>query len=152
MPEKRTIRRARKAARAGKSPSTQAGAFVREEIEHIRKGLHGAANVKQAIAIGLSKARKVGISIPSKGKSAQLKRRAKAKAIGLKRESAAKRGRVARSVLKRKPRTAASKRALSLQGRRAARKAVRAKGPVVRRRAAVKAARTRRLQRRAGGR
>ncbi len=164
MPERRTIRRARKDARAGKSPTTQAGEFVREEIQHIRKGIHGAANVRQAIAIGLSKARKVGIPIPAKGKSAQQKSRRKPKGIGLKRESAAKRARVSRNVLKRKPRTAASERALSQHGRavarkrgaalmgRAARKASRTKGPGVRRRAALKAARTRRAHRRAGGR
>lgn len=164
MPEKRTIRRARKDAREGKAPTTQAGEFVREEIKHIRKGIHGAANVRQAIAIGLSKARKVGIPIPSKGKSAQQKRRTKAKGIGLKRESAAKRARVARGVLKRKPRAAASKRALSAQGRlaaskrgaasrvKAARQAARTKGPGVRHRAAVKAARTRKAHRRAGAR
>lgn len=164
MPEKRTIRRARKDARAGKAPTTQAGEFVREEIEHIRRGIHGAANVKQAIAIGLSKARKVGIPIPAKGKSAQQKSRAKIKGIGLKRESAAKRARVTRGVLKRKPRAAASRRALSKQTREVARKrgptslrtaarqAVRTKGAGVRHRAAVKAARTRKAHQRAGGR
>jgi hypothetical protein len=61
MPEKKTIRRAREDAREGKSPSTQAGEFVREEIEHIREGKHAARSAKQAIAIGLSEARRAGL-------------------------------------------------------------------------------------------
>src|SRR4026207_2314164 len=64
MPEKKTIERARKDAREGKSPSTQAGEFVHEEIEHIRKGKHGARSTEQAIAIGLSKARRAGVKLP----------------------------------------------------------------------------------------
>jgi hypothetical protein len=63
MPEKRTIERARKAARTGKAPSTQAGEFVHEEIEHVREGKHGARSPKQAIAIGLSKARRAGVKL-----------------------------------------------------------------------------------------
>ena len=66
MPEKRTIERARRAKRQGKAPSTQAGEFVREEIEHVREGKHGARSTKQAIAIGLSKARKKGGKVPKK--------------------------------------------------------------------------------------
>src|SRR5437867_5857204 len=65
MPEKRTIERARRDAREGKAPSTQAGEFVREEIEHIREGKHGARSTKQAIAIGLSKARRAGVKLPA---------------------------------------------------------------------------------------
>jgi Family of unknown function (DUF6496) len=64
MPEKKTIERARKAARQGKAPTTQAGEFVREEIEHVRAGKHGAHSTKQAIAIGLSKARRAGVKLP----------------------------------------------------------------------------------------
>ena len=64
MPEKKTIERARKARRQGKAPTTQAGEFVREEIEHIREGKHGARSTKQAIAIGLSKARRAGVKLP----------------------------------------------------------------------------------------
>ena len=64
MPEKKTIERARRDAREGKAPTTQAGEFVREEFEHIRKGKHGAKNTKQAIAIGLSKARRAGVKLP----------------------------------------------------------------------------------------
>ncbi len=64
MPEKKTIKRARKDAREGKSPSTQAGEFVREEMEHVREGKHGSRNTKQAIAIGISKARRAGVKLP----------------------------------------------------------------------------------------
>ena len=69
MPEKKTIERARKARRQGKAPTTQAGEFVREEIEHIREGKHGARSTKQAIAIGLSKARRAGVELPPPKKS-----------------------------------------------------------------------------------
>lgn len=67
MPEKTTQRRARKAKRQGKAASTQAGEYVREEIHHVRSGKHGAASKKQAIAIGLSKARKAGVRVPRRG-------------------------------------------------------------------------------------
>src|ERR1044071_3214656 len=77
MPEKETIERARKDRREGKAPSTQAGEFVREEIEHIREGKHGARSTKQAIAIGLSKARRAGVDLPpSKNSSQQTKEQA----------------------------------------------------------------------------
>src|SRR5438128_5239742 len=81
MPEKKTIERARKAKREGKAPSTQAGEFVRETMEHIREGKHGARSTKQAIAIGLSKARRAGGGPPppEKGKTAgKTRRRAQA--------------------------------------------------------------------------
>ncbi len=68
MPEKETLERAREDAREGKSPSTQAGEFVKEEMDHIREGKHGAASTKQAIAIGLSKARRAGVDLPPPGK------------------------------------------------------------------------------------
>src|SRR5262247_1952223 len=64
MPEKETLERARRDKKEGKSPSTQAGEFVREEMEHIREGKHGARSTKQAIAIGLSKARRAGVDLP----------------------------------------------------------------------------------------
>src|SRR6478609_2888202 len=72
MPEKTTIKRARRDARQGKAPSTQAGEFVREELEHVREGKHGARSAKQAIAIGLSKARRAGVKLPppKEGKAA----------------------------------------------------------------------------------
>src|SRR5205823_7221601 len=77
MPEQKTIERARKDKREGKSPSTQAGEFVRETMEHIRKGKHGARSTKQAIAIGLSKARRAGVKLrpPAKGKTSARTRR-----------------------------------------------------------------------------
>src|SRR3970040_757725 len=82
MPEKKTIERARRAARAGKSPSTQAGEFVREEMEHIREGKHGARSGRQAIAIGLSKARRAGVDLkhPKKGATSEKTRRSAARA------------------------------------------------------------------------
>ena len=81
MPEKETIERAREDAREGKSPSTQAGEFVREEIHHIREGKHGARSTKQAIAIGLSKARRAGVKlkVPKKGTASEDTRRAAAR-------------------------------------------------------------------------
>jgi hypothetical protein len=77
MPEKKTIQRARRDAREGKAPGTQAGEFVREEMEHIREGKHGAASNQQAIAIGLSKARRAGVKLPppKAGKASQRTRK-----------------------------------------------------------------------------
>src|SRR5690348_12053628 len=77
MPEKQTIERARKDKREGKSASTQAGEFVREEIDRIRAGKHGARSAKQAIAIGLSKARRAGVDLPppEKGKVSEKTRK-----------------------------------------------------------------------------
>jgi hypothetical protein len=66
MPDEKTIERARRDKQQGKAPSTQAGEFVREEMDHIREGKHGARSTKQAIAIGLSKARKKGAKVPPK--------------------------------------------------------------------------------------
>lgn len=66
MPEKKTLQRARKKAREGKAPSTQAGEFVREEMHHVREGKHGARSSRQAVAIGLSKARRAGVRVPRK--------------------------------------------------------------------------------------
>src|SRR5580698_10046005 len=100
MPEKKTIARVRKDKREGKSPGTQAGEFIREEIEHIREGVHGARSTKQAIAIGLSKARRAGVKLPPPRKgttSAQTRRRARrdyAKGqSGIKKRPSAKRAR-----------------------------------------------------------
>src|SRR5262247_2533693 len=129
MPEKETIERARKDAREGKSPSTQAGEFVREEIEHIREGKHGARSTKQAIAIGLSKARRAGVKLrpPRKGQtSARTRRRAQRDYARGQRGSAgkpsARRSRGTMRALKREGRGAASRRALSRQARQAARR------------------------------
>ena len=78
MPEKTTVARARRAKRSGKAPSTQAGEFVREEIHHVREGKHGARSTKQAIAIGLSKARRAGVHLPTPRKAkASTKRNAR---------------------------------------------------------------------------
>ncbi|RPI49548.1 MAG: transcription elongation factor, partial [Acidobacteria bacterium] len=79
MPEQVTIRRARRAKRSGKAPTTQAGPFVREEIEHVREGKHGARSTKQAIAIGLSKARRAGVKLPPPPRSAKARTRQSAK-------------------------------------------------------------------------
>lgn len=128
MPEKETIERAREDAREGKSPSTQAGEFVREEMEHIREGKHGARSAKQAIAIGLSKARRAGVtSPPPKKGSASSKVRRQAKRdlekgnSASKRKPSATRSRATKKALKREPKSAASHRALSRQARSAAR-------------------------------
>jgi hypothetical protein len=125
MPEKETLRRARADKRAGKSPTTQAGEFVREEIHHVREGKHGARSAKQAIAIGLSKARRAGVELPSPpaGASESTKRSAKSarrRATSRKRPSA-KRARASTRRLKREPQTAASREALSRQAKTSAR-------------------------------
>src|SRR5438270_5494733 len=73
MPEKETLERAREDKAEGKAPSTQAGEFVHEEIKHIRRGKHGARSTKQAIAIGLSKARRAGVRLPRPPASAKAK-------------------------------------------------------------------------------
>src|SRR3954465_7167600 len=103
MPEKKTIERAKKDAREGKSPSTQAGEFVREEIHHVREGKHGAKNAKQAIAIGLSKARRAGVQLkPSRSSSGATKRSAKSawRAGASHKKPSPKRGRATRRALK----------------------------------------------------
>lgn len=161
MPEKKTIERARKPARQGKSPSTQAGEFVHEEIDHIREGKHGARSAKQAIAIGLSKARRAGVKLPppKKGKTTT-KTRAQAARDYAKGQSGSKatsprRSRAVKAALQREGKQSASSTALSRQasrsaGRRsaserktAAEKAVKTKGRTGLKRAAQKAARTR---------
>jgi Family of unknown function (DUF6496) len=117
MPEKRTIERARKDAKEGKAPTTQAGEFVKEEFEHIREGKHGARNTKQAIAIGLSKARRAGVKLPPRPGT----RDAREEKTGGRKPSA-KRSRATSGALKREGRAAASKNAISKQARGAARK------------------------------
>src|SRR4029450_9250182 len=124
MPEKETIERAREDEREGKSPSTQAGEFVREEMEHIREGKHGARSPQQAIAIGLSKARRAGVKLPPpKRGSAKIKTQAppdlrKGKSP---RKPSRTRSRAVRKALKRESRRPASRKALSPQARSAAR-------------------------------
>lgn len=143
MPEKETLKRAKKDKREGKAPSTQAGEFVREEIQHVREGKHGARSAKQAIAIGLSKARRAGVELqpPKKGSKRvkeQAKRDLRKGKKGTKKISA-KRSRAMREALKDEPRRAASKRALSRQVKKAAKK----RSAKDRSRAAKKAAKTR---------
>jgi len=128
MPERKTIERSREDAREGKSPSTQAGEFVREEMHHIREGRHGAASPKQAIAIGLSQARRAGVKLrpPRQGKAlAQTTRKAEqdyrkgqSQYTG---KPSARRSRATSNALKKKGRSAASHSALSRQAKTAAR-------------------------------
>src|SRR6266508_2515738 len=80
MPEQETVERAQEDEREGKSPSTQAGEFVREEIEHVREGKHGARSAKQAIAIGLSKARRAGVKLPPPKEAAAVSARTRQQA------------------------------------------------------------------------
>src|SRR3954471_21839020 len=114
MPEQETIKRAKEDAREGKSPSTQAGEFVREEIHHVREGKHGAASTKQAIAIGLSKARRAGVklSTPKRGQTSARTRaqaqRDRRKGQSGRRRTSARRSRATRRALKREGRSAAS--------------------------------------------
>jgi hypothetical protein len=116
MPEKETLRRARRDKAEGKAPSTQAGEFVREEIEHIREGKHGARSTKQAIAIGLSKARRSGVKLPPQKGTSSASTPARHGKPSPKRASAA------RKALKREGHSAASKSALSRQAKSVARK------------------------------
>ena len=146
MPERATIKRARKDKREGKSPSTQAGEFVREEIHHIREGKHGARSAKQAIAIGLSKARRAGVRLPApkKGEASARTRRAAKKDLAKGRKRKPTRPSAARSKamtrrLRREGRQAASKTALSRHARAVARSRTRKERSA----SARKAARTR---------
>lgn len=142
MPERETVERARRDAREGKSPSTQAGEFVREEIHHIREGKHGASSPQQAIAIGLSKARRAGVKLATPtGKASTRKKAAQDSEAGKhpRRKTSTKRSRATQAALRRKPRTAASRQALSRQAKKSAAK----RGKRARSQAAVKAARTR---------
>jgi hypothetical protein len=141
MPEKQTLKRARKARRQGKSPSTQAGEFVREEIHHVREGKHGARSTKQAIAIGLSKARRAGVKLAvPKRASTRTKRSARSAAARAGTKPSRSRGQAVREALAHARHDTASHDALARQARSAAR----ARGPKARRRAAQRAARTRR--------
>jgi hypothetical protein len=149
MPKRQTIKRAQRDRREGKSASTQAGEFVREEIEEIRKGEHGARSTKQAIAIGLSKARRAGVKlpVPAKGRvPEETRRKAKQDLKKAERGGAAKpsrkRSRATLKALRREGRAAASKKALSRQARSAARK----RSPAQRSASARKAARTRKAR------
>jgi hypothetical protein len=160
MPDKETMQRMKRDRRQGKSANTQAGEFVREEIDHIREGKHGARSAKQAIAIGLSKARRAGVAAPAKRSttSASTRRKARQDTAASKHPHAPSRtrSRGTTRALKRESQQAASPTALSRQAHKAAakrsgasrsaaaRKAARTKGASGRSAAARKAARTRR--------
>jgi len=129
MPEKKTVEKARKDLRSGKSPTTAAGEFVREEIEHVREGKHGARSTKQAIAIGLSKARRAGVPLspPKRGTTSKATQRSAKRDLetgrGTRKPRASKkRSRASLQALKREPKTTASSAALSRQARGAARR------------------------------
>ena len=161
MPERETLERAQEDKREGKAASTQAGEFVREEMHHVREGKHGAKNTKQAIAIGLSKARRSGVKLeaPKEGRASSRTRKQAQRDLNKgrsgSRKTSAKRSRASRAALKKQGRSAASRKNLSRQAksaakkrggtlrRAAAKKAVRTKGPALLKRAAQKAARTR---------
>ena len=166
MPEKKTIERARADKRAGKSASTQAGEFVKEEFDRVRAGKHGVRSAKQAVAIGLSKARRAGVDLkpPAPGKTSEATRKKAvkdtaagqgAKTPRASTESKAKRSRATTQVLKRESREGASPQAVSKQAKTAAarrpaasrsaaaKKAAQTKGAAGRSAAAKKAAKTR---------
>jgi len=160
MPEKETLERAERDKEQGKSPSTQAGEFIREEMHHIREGKHGARSPQQAIAIGLSKARRAGVKLgpPQSGSSAKVRKQAErdlAKGRSRSRRTSRTRSRASTNALQHEGHSSASHSALSRQARSAARrrghsslhdaasKAVRPKGKSGLRRAGQRAARAR---------
>lgn len=147
MPDQETLDRAHADAAEGKAPSTQAGEFVREEIDHVREGKHGARSTKQAIAIGLSKARRAGVKLaaPKKGTTSKATRQRAVSDVAKGRKPtrkppSARRSRAASAALKREPRAAGTALALSRQGHAAARK----RSAASRSASAKKAARSRR--------
>ncbi|PYQ02215.1 MAG: transcription elongation factor [Acidobacteria bacterium] len=146
MPEKETLERAQEDAAEGKSPSTQAGEFVREEMHHIREGKHGARSTKQAIAIGLSKARRAGVELnpPSGPPDTRKKAASDVRAGKSHRKPSAPRARAVRKALRREGRSAASRSSLARQARSSARR----RGAAARSRSGRKAAATRSRRRR----
>jgi hypothetical protein len=162
MPEKKTIEKARKDKSEGKAPSTQAGEFVHQEIEHVKEGKHGARSTKQAIAIGLSEARRAGVKVPApkKGTASEATRHKaeqdlEAGVKGAKKTVSRTRSQATTAALKKEGHSAASPQALSQQAKSAAskrtvaersaaaRRAARTKGPEERSAAATQAAETR---------
>ena len=147
MPEKQTVQKAKEDLRKGKAPSTAAGEFVHEEIEHVREGKHGARSTKQAIAIGLSKARRAGVPLkaPKKGTTSERTRRSAERAYETgqgkraPRAPSKRRSKAVKRALKREGHGAASKSALSRQAKSVARR----RGPAARSASARKAAATR---------
>jgi hypothetical protein len=150
MPEKETLRRARRDKRQGKASSTQAGEFVREEMHHIREGKHGARSAKQAIAIGLSKARRAGVDLPppEEGSTSSQTRRkarrdyARGHGAAAHQRSTPRRARATTQALKREGRAAASRQALAQHARSAAKRRTKADRSA----SARKAARTRKAR------
>ena len=144
MPEKKTVEKAKSARREGKAPSTQAGEFVREEVHHVREGKHGARSTKQAIAIGLSKARRAGVDLPppEKGTVSEKTRRSaeRARKSGRrgKTRTSPRRAQATKRALKREGHSAASHKELSKQARSAAQR----RTPSERKTSAKRAART----------
>ena len=167
MPERKTIEKAKQDKRQGKSASTQAGEFVKKQIHHVREGRHGVRSTKQAIAIGLSEARRAGVDLPApKAGQASTKTRAKAQQDVRKGDEptgkkSATRSRASKTALKREGKSGASKSALAAHAKTAAKrhtaadrsaaakKAARTKGAAGRSAAAKKAARTRAANRHA---
>ncbi|MBT2118295.1 hypothetical protein KK141_11615 [Dyella sp. LX-66] len=164
MPEAKTRKAAARDKREGKAPSTQAGEYVHEEIEHVREGKHGARSAKQAIAIGLSKARRAGVKVPAKtsaSKATRKKAKQDERAAKHPHKTSAKRSRATKTALKREGHSAASHESLAQQGKRAAakrpassrsaaaKKGAKTKGAAERSAAAKKAAKTRAARRRA---
>lgn len=162
MPNRSTTERAKRDLRQGKSPSTAAGEFVHEEIEHVRQGKHGARSPQQAVAIGLSKARRAGVPLPppKKGKAKESTRKNARRAYQKGQEGgngkpSPRASQARKTVLKKESHRSASRSALSAQTRRAARgrssesrsaaarKAVATKGKAGRQAAAKRVARTR---------
>ena len=150
MPSRETLERAKRDKLRGKSPSTQAGEFIREEIHHIREGKHGARSPQQAIAIGLSEARRAGVEVkpPEPGRTSAATRRkaqrdyARGHGAAPRRGASAKRRKASERALEREPRTSVSRDALAAQTRAAARR----RKPEERSRAARRGARTRRAR------
>ena len=127
MPEKEVVDRAKEDLKEGKSPSTAAGEFVHEEIEHVREGKHGARSPQQAIAIGLSKARRAGIPLapPKPGKTSQSTRESAERDYrkgqsGTKKNTSVKRSRATENALKKEPRSTVSHKALSAHAKKTA--------------------------------
>ncbi len=152
MPEKKTLERARRDRAEGKAPSTQTGEFVREEMDHIREGKHGAKNTRQAIAIGLNKARAAGVDLkpPRKGRTSEKTRKSAESAYRKghsknKKKTSSRRSRAIEGALKKMPKKAASKKALSRQAKSAAKR----QSASSRSAAAKMAARTRAQERKA---
>jgi hypothetical protein len=127
MPEEKVVEKAKEDLKEGKSPSTAAGEFVHEEIDHVREGKHGARSPQQAIAIGLSKARRAGIPLapPKRGKTSEATRKSadrdlKKGQAAAKKKTSAKRSRASESALKKEPKSTVSHKALSAHAKKAA--------------------------------